>query len=979
MSSSMTTNAMVVSFQAWAGSACPRLSYLDQLSTAGVFASEVLSSGSVESMIKEEETLSKMSSGRAKNLKEAFNNQSHLMSKVLQLQSRPTPSWKTFLDHLSTLTRAFLLVQAEAGKRDSTTLGDVQHYFRYHKGHDRFRDLLLGKNVRRNKRVLNREEVSHIGDRVVHQGDSEEEYVVEEHDEEEYVLEEPHQADAEEEEEYVVEHHEEEDSLPPLKAYPHEKSIAGNWKTSPKKSIPVKSQSRSKRPQSSPIKSQSRSKKLKSAPAQSQSRSKRPKSSLIMCPPSLLDRSILYTGKVRHWICAEQMDPQRKDKKLRGGPAFLPEEGIGVLKMHMWQQQTEACVFLRDAHVSHHGQLDSSQQQHLVQDCQKHSVSAEFLYNHQSHTDGAFVKVLNGGTHQYLEFFEEIAVNPTEVVLQLLVMEKNSDQLLSKKTARNTISIDLGYGNQSYEHPSLPHRKDNVLARPVFIHDKAGAEVFYQNAGCLMDKMTHGLMKYCSPSDGCAKAMSNDQRFLAYASKFNDKTNPCGVHSSSRFEAITWGLTKLGTLKDMKQDTDGLQCTAQYPLGRHTDGPNDSRPGYNYTAIWSIIIHLQKGDVVQEDSVYRLSLIAYTRTSVGICNDKEQSYCQETQAKLKEVFFVKSWERSRYKDLCLKAKDMEVLGKKGKKPWGRQHLTTRPAFLNKNGFLSSYASLIIYLRDNLDLSYDKQLELLYIALMSNSQTLFWEIISGWIPESFAGSLNDVSLLDKFRKDAIRNGGSPSGGPFPRCNPFANKWPSQQEASTPLSELKKLVQAANTETIHGNNILQDKHSLGILTNLMEAMPNIGEFSCLSFFPLCTMLGFIQGEQKQRAFYTYISCRKTHFNHLKGLGCNTRAQRISLLSGLSLRMGLSEPEVENGLCEVYRTKQATDVFFENETIYNIVRDKKDDRTSVIVLQKVFGQSKWEPQGSPRKEKRRLSQRQKPVQRKPDSRGNPEVMGS
>ena len=44
--------AMGVRFNAWAARTCATLTYLDQLCTAGVFASEVLSLGSVESMMK---------------------------------------------------------------------------------------------------------------------------------------------------------------------------------------------------------------------------------------------------------------------------------------------------------------------------------------------------------------------------------------------------------------------------------------------------------------------------------------------------------------------------------------------------------------------------------------------------------------------------------------------------------------------------------------------------------------------------------------------------------------------------------------------------------------------------------------------------------------------------------------------------------------------------------------------------------------
>jgi hypothetical protein len=346
---------------------------------------------------------------------------------------------------------------------DSTTLVDVRDYFRFNRAYAGFVRLLKSKNIRRN-------EIEPV--HLIVQG-----------------------VDLQEEEVVVEEAKEEGDAEWLPGASPATlKGRPADLKTSRKRNVPrPKPRSSSKRPKSSPS-----------------------KSGLFSGVPALFDRSILYMGHVHAWICAEQMDPERKNTKLLAGPKFLPDDGIGVLKMHMWQQCSEACVFLRDAHVSHHGQLDTVQQEQLVLECQKLRVSTDFLFNHQSHTDGTFVKVLNGGTEQYREIFEDIKVDPTAVVSKLLEMEMNNGKLLSKKQARNTISIDLGYGNQSYEHISRHNPKNHPLSRPVLIHDKGDAEVFYQNAGCLMDRMTHGLIKYCQSADaGAALPLFDDQRFLS--------------------------------------------------------------------------------------------------------------------------------------------------------------------------------------------------------------------------------------------------------------------------------------------------------------------------------------------------------------------------------------------------------------------------------------------------------------------------------
>ena len=78
---------------------------------------------------------------------------------------------------------------------------------------------------------------------------------------------------------------------------------------------------------------------------------------------------------------------------------------------------------------------------------------------------------------------------------------------------------------------------------------------------------------------------------------------------------------------------------------RHTDGPNDYRPGYRNTCVYSFVVEWK-------ENIYRLSIICYTRKSMGNFLEKN---CVGLHLRRKiRDFQVEHNGMCQYKDFCLK-------------------------------------------------------------------------------------------------------------------------------------------------------------------------------------------------------------------------------------------------------------------------------------------------------------------------------------
>ena len=143
--------------------------------------------------------------------------------------------------------------------------------------------------------------------------------------------------------------------------------------------------------------------------------------------------------------------------------------------------------------------------------------------------------------------------------------------------------------------------QDKVVAKPAM----TGANITFKGTnmietiGGLADAMMNLVDEYVRDENG-EKLMNDTARDNEFGSDFREIAGM----QDCRFEAFTLIRQFLGTVDDFQE---GKLFTG---TGRHLDGPNDRRDGYNWTFVLSFL-------VVRDGKVYRLTLILYTRTSCG--------------------------------------------------------------------------------------------------------------------------------------------------------------------------------------------------------------------------------------------------------------------------------------------------------------------------------------------------------------------------
>jgi hypothetical protein len=156
--------------------------------------------------------------------------------------------------------------------------------------------------------------------------------------------------------------------------------------------------------------------------------------------------------------------------------------------------------------------------------------------------------------------------------------------------------IDIGYGRDGVneEHTESQKRgKAYLLSLPHLINKKTRYDKLGNLPDCIMSFVEDHVFDEGMP------LMSDSER----DEKFGRRLRSMMKTKRSRFEAFT--LVRQFLCKADKFGAKNFNGTL-----RHTDGPNDTRPGYRTTAVLSFLVEWG-------GNVYRLNLICYTRLSVG--------------------------------------------------------------------------------------------------------------------------------------------------------------------------------------------------------------------------------------------------------------------------------------------------------------------------------------------------------------------------
>jgi hypothetical protein len=680
----------------------------------------------------------------------------------------------------------------------------------------------------------------------------------------------------------------------------------------------------------------------------------------LIAPLDRLDASVLYNGETDQYMVFERMSPGCTGGS---GEDFLPENGKGVKECVLVELGKGQMAYLvADAHSTYHGQVSREKATKVIDTCELNHISYRKLYNNHSHVSHSgsgmtdFISVLHGKTYEYEDIFGDVRIDAKGLVMILLGLKEKGSMSISCSSSsstttneeRGTMHVNCGFGAQAYDHYVAAAERDTVLTQPEMINNNEDCRPIYEAVGDVLDCLTDAADSYCQYQG--QKPMYDGFRHERFGKKLADK---CKARRS-RFDAFTVALSVVGTEEEVAGSNAGEGGKdAEYKVKRHTDGPNDFARGYNYTGVWS-------AHVIIDGKIYRLVIIAYTRRSVGVLVAKELGYAGKVERAL-EKYDNEVLNGEKYKNFSLfpgnsggvvwytsDATGMldRAAMKSGEDDDAGSTFQLHCAFVNRNSFHSSFLHLFHELVHQYDLSRSSKVQLLYIICQQNSQSKFHFVCGTWLksdrrysPLVVEGETME-NLVTRYLKDCLGLGClSACGGDYPRCTPFATRWPAGQQLETALERLDTFLVRANNETdprsILDDMISSQEESRGLF--------NIGPFASIGFYPFAVMAGLVTTEVgKRNALFGRMTPEKNYVKTLSEMGCDTPAKQQSLLKAVSQRRLENLCHTENALCEVYRKNRQYDLFFHGQGLYNIV-DRGSD--GVVVLWKKFGHMEWE----------------------------------
>jgi hypothetical protein len=385
--------------------------------------------------------------------------------------------------------------------------------------------------------------------------------------------------------------------------------------------------------------------------------------------------------------------------------------------------------------------------------------------------------------------------------------------------SRGTHAFDGGYGRDGVMGNAYDTQQQYgnsfVAALPKMIN--AQYTELYKLFGPILDAIQRWKDDNVRRND---EAMMNDQeRDTMFATNVRNATGS----KISRFEAFTAARQLLGKANDPETIKK-----FQQPTVRHTDGPNDSREGWQYTVVWSILI-------VWKGLVYRFSIIAYTRSSCGNYinrnnryqefaeqigdyivdknggQDYDNIYLQDDMSHMKiHLLPTSKGDRSNglgSKTILVPPKQMIDATFLSRNPFSTWHQYTAmeahfetvtwrtlheyvPAsnelyrgfqffcvheFMCRYGFVSGFASIINQFAEKEKLKRKQVIALVYCALLSPSTLTFYAVLYRWMIDCYKGpKYNEApTLVDAFYITCNQYGVEPRGGLMPRYDAQAS--------------------------------------------------------------------------------------------------------------------------------------------------------------------------------------------------------------
>ena len=416
---------------------------------------------------------------------------------------------------------------------------------------------------------------------------------------------------------------------------------------------------------------------------------------------------------------------------LRDREVLAACHDIAVGSMHMY-------MFNESSHVQHM-ELTSEESELLAETCRDSDVAYHYYPRKGMSNDSDFIKVSQKDSDEWHEVMEDLQLNAPQIVECMLELDKNGDKsvVADSDDKRKSLHFDGGFACQAWNHQESPEEAETTASFPVLIHEPRPDRpkeygLLYHHVGDVLDRLQDYVDRRGQENGN--RPMADDFRTEKAGKKLREA---CGAERS-RFEAFTVGITIMGTVEEYQKSQS---FDKKHKIGRHRDGPNDNRRGYQWTAVFGVLL-------VVNGIIYRLAIIAYTRKSVGDAIEKEVQCFQV----VKEILDAWLLNRTTLQDVDLE-NDGEAFeycydadGERFREK-GRRY----PSFADPHGGWAAVIYAIECLgKTRTDLPRAFWTELLLVILRHNSPMMLKHIFLRWMPNAAAAKRFEESISSAYR-------------------------------------------------------------------------------------------------------------------------------------------------------------------------------------------------------------------------------------
>jgi hypothetical protein len=501
----------------------------------------------------------------------------------------------------------------------------------------------------------------------------------------------------------------------------------------------------------------------------------------------------------------------------------------------------------------------------------------------------------------------------------------------------------------------------------------------YEAVGDLADRATKFMNVFCETTTR-GKNYPCETRYNMYGARV---ARVMGAKHSP-FEAFTVGVTRVGHFDENGSVVDDKKNT----LRRHTDGPNDSRKGYDITVVYWVLL------VDENKVIWRLVVIFYTRKSVGDAMERNFWLTALTTTMLS---FKKEKMVMDYVDVSETLlekhphnRDIFSCGKIREPVW------RTVAMADPMGYWSLFIWPINVLKSQFHLDKYRICELLYLSMKVCSAVTFYHVVKRWFidgPSALkidsAGNIIGPNFVRRYHEECKNKLGFAKGGlghAMPRCQ--VNEARFFGEHKDDDHKIHEFV-VGIIDVIEEANYSTKKHDV-IMGLLRSSITGIGPTKSLPFYSIGVHVGLLYTDHaKAQSMHQTVGENSAFIGYLKAKIFPNEKQKKKLAEHgsmavrcISRHLGLPEYVIENWGCKlgrgklpsgaymdlsiddnksstspsenIYPTdveigilKKKGDVFVKGQTIYRRAYLDKNNQEGCVIYEKELHSHKWKEQ--------------------------------